>query len=168
MHARNFLLAYVELKKHRGHKQWRKTWRAGLSFDLWGDPTARPISTSSPRDKPVRLERRGDELRFRLGSVDEEPLRAGRYSARLTPGAQLGAMYTHKPRTWGEERRMQEVYFGWVDLPERDRPPKITTAIPEPEWAMVWAPRRRRLYLIVHNDAAERLGRNWLRFGLEP
>jgi len=171
MHARNFLLAYVGLKKRRGHTDWRKTWRAGLSFDLWGDPSADPFPKIAPaEDPPVTLRRKGRTVRFELGSPRWDRLAAGRYRLDLTPGAQLGSIYTKKPSEWGDERRIQEVYFGWVDLDdwEGEAPPSLTTAIEERQWASVWSPKNKRLYLLVHNDAVEIHGRAGLKFTLGP
>src|SRR5690606_10524060 len=65
--ARNYLLAVVELKKRRGHKDWRKTLRAALSFDLWGDPEAgAPIPINRPKQQPVSATLRGDRITLRI------------------------------------------------------------------------------------------------------
>ena len=166
VHARNYLLAYVALKRKRGHRDWRKTWRAALSFDLWGDPTARPVDAPHPPSTPyVHLERDGDTLRFVVPPRPWGRLQVGRYELEPTPGSELGAIYTRK-RSWGDRRRMQEMYFGWVDLPDFESEPRLSTSIPARDWVRVWSPRRRRLYLLVHDDAAERLGREGLVFRL--
>lgn len=168
MHARNYLLAYVELKRRRHHSDWRKTFRAALSFDLWGDPTARPLVPAQPaKAPPVRLVRDKNALRMVVPAEPWPTLRAGRYKVDLTPGAQLGSIYTHYEAKWGDDRKMQEVYFAWIDLPDFDAPPHLVTAISDRHWATVWAPKRHRLYLIVHNDAAEEVGRANLKFRLE-
>ncbi len=167
VHARNYLLAYVALKRRRGHDDWRKTYRAALSFDLWGDPTARPVAPlRTPAHPPVRLERRGQTLRFVLPERPWGTLAAGRYRVDPTPGAELGAIYTRK-RSWGDVRRLQEMYFGWVELPDLEGAPKLRTAIPDRDWASVYVPARHRLYLLVHNDAAEALRPEGLSFMLE-
>ncbi len=168
MHARNYLLSYVAMKKKRGHREWRKTWRAALSFDLWGDPTAVTVPPRrSPKMAPARLMHEGDTLRFDVPTGRFPKIAAGRYTLETAPAGQLGAIYTRSDR-WGDERRMQPFYFGWVDLPDRDTEPALQTEIPDNEWVSLWTPHRRRLYLMVHNRAEQSVGREALVFRFLP
>ncbi len=167
VHARNYQLAYVEMKRQRGHRDWRKTWRAALSFDLWGDPTLRSVQPRrEPEKPPVRLKREGEVLRFLVPAERYSGLAAGRYTLESVAGGQLGAIYTRSD-DWGDERRSQPFYFGWVDLPEHDEPPELESKVPDDEWVTVWAPKRQRLYILVHNRAERAVGREGLVFRLK-
>jgi hypothetical protein len=166
VHARNYLLAYVAMKRQRGHTDWRKTWRAALSFDLWGDPTLSPMRPrQSPAQPPVRLLHEDGVLRFEVPEPRFSGLSAGRYTLESVAGGQLGSIYTRSD-DWGQERRMQPFYFGWVDLPDHETEPELFSDVPEDEWVTLWAPHRRRLYLMVHNRAEREMGREGLVFRL--
>ncbi|MFW5878521.1 MAG: C25 family cysteine peptidase, partial [Myxococcota bacterium] len=164
VHARNYLLAYVEMKRRRGHSDWRKTWRAGLSFELWGDPTARTVPPRRrPRVPPVRLVRDDDDLRFEVPEDRFGGLSAGIYTLETPPGGQVGSIYRRSDE-WGDERRMQPFYFGWVELPEMQARPSLETEIPDDMWVPLWSEARSRLYLMVHNRAEQEVGREGLVF----
>ncbi|MDF1564343.1 MAG: hypothetical protein P1V51_14935 [Deltaproteobacteria bacterium] len=154
VHARNYTLAYLRLKAKRGQDEWRKTWRAALAFDLWGDPTTRPLARAGEDHPPaIRLERQGDRLSFVLPPERHPEVETEAYSVSIHPGGQLGSLIGKLRSDPEGPRRVQEVYFGWVSLPEQATPPRLETGLDDRDWAMVWAPARRRLYLLVHSDA---------------
>ncbi|HWV39603.1 MAG TPA: hypothetical protein VN033_14135 [Vulgatibacter sp.] len=169
--ARNYLLAIVELKKRRGHKDWRKTLRAALSFDLWGDPTA-PLSVRArrPRKAAVTASLRGDRISMRIPASRLPRVEAGPYNAEIRPGAQLSALYDVDESKPG--RRLVELFFAKVKLPpELGDDPQITAPYDESTYAWVWAPRTRKLSLLVHEAAVPKgAGRRdvTLRFQVHP
>ncbi len=151
--ARNFLLATVELKKRRGHKDWRKTLRAALSFDLWGDPTAAiPVKTGATKKAPVQAKVAGNQITVRIPAARLPRTTAGAYVAEIRPGAQLSALYDHDDER--KERRLVELFFVEVDLPASlGDNPQLTGPSDPSTYAWVWSPRSRKLSLLVHQDA---------------
>lgn len=165
--AKNFLLAVVELKKRRGHSDWRKTLRAAQSFDLWGDPTARPAySFGRPKLQPVRAELKGDRLSVRIPKAMLPEARTERYVATTRPGSVATGLYNLE----GEERRLSELFFFEVDVPEElgDRF-ELVAPTEEDTYAWLFSPRTRRLSLLVHETAlASRADGGTLHFRLKP
>jgi len=169
--ARNYLLATVELKKRRGHKDWRKTLRAALSFDLWGDPTAPlAVHAGKTRKAAVTASVRGDRISMRIPASRLPRVEAGPYNAEIRPGAQLSALYDVDESKPG--RRLVELFFAEVTLPaEVGDDPQVTAPYDESTFAWVWAPRTRKLSLLVHEAALPKgSGRRdvTLRFNVRP
>jgi hypothetical protein len=152
--ARSFLLAMVELKKRRGHADWRKTLRAALSFDLWGDPSAPlPLRTRPPAKPAPRAQVSGNRITVRIPARRLPSSKAGNYLAEVRPGAELSALYHHMPNG---DRRLSELFFVELELPKAfgDRV-ELSGAIPETDYAWVVAPGSRKLYLLIHEAALE-------------
>ncbi|AKU90195.1 hypothetical protein AKJ08_0582 [Vulgatibacter incomptus] len=166
--ARNYLLATVELKKRRGHADWRKTLRAALSFDLWGDPTAKlPVQASQPRKAPVRATVANHQITVQIPAERLPTAVASDYMAEIRPGAQLSALYDNVDAD--ASRRLVELFFVEVEVPkELGDDPQVTAAYDPSTYAWVFAPRTRKLSLLIHEAALPRGGKGaaTLRFGL--
>lgn len=151
--ARNYLLATVELKKRRGHKDWRKTLRAALSFELWGDPTA-PLPVSSakkPGKTPVQAKLQGKKLTVTVPAARLPKAKAGDYFANVRPGAVLSALYDEKPPEGG--KRLIELFFVEFDVPEEfGDNPQVIGAYDSSTWAWVFSPRTRKMSLLIHEN----------------
>jgi len=172
MSARNYLLATVELKKRRGHKDWRKTQRAALSFDLWGDPTAPlPVRKGKLRSPPVAAALRGNQISVRVPARRLPAVEAGHYTADVRPGAQLSSLYRHD-REVGPERKLVELFFVEVQVPpEFGDDPQVQAAYEDSSYAWVFSPRTRTLSLLIHGRAIPQTagkGAANLRFTLHP
>src|SRR5690606_32302443 len=119
--ARNYLLAVVELKKRRGFTDWRKTLRAALSFDLWGDPEAPPpVPVRAPKKPPVTAKLQGNRLAVRIPRSALPLSEAGAYQASVRPGGALAGLYNFIEDEAGEVvgRRLSELVFVDVGLRE--------------------------------------------------
>lgn len=168
--ARNYLLASVELRKRRGHGDWRKSLRAATSFDLWGDPTAPPeFRAREPRRPPVKAVLKGDRLSVQVPRGRLEPSRAGLYTAAVRPNGQLSALYDHDPEI-GPDRRLVELFFAEVEVPESFGPNPTVEGRYDPDlYAWVFSPRTRTLSLVVHEQALVNRDRGGtLEFRLRP
>jgi len=160
--ARNYLLALVELKKRRGFADWRKTLRAALSFDLWGDPEAPPpVEARAPKKPAVSARLKGNRLAVTIPAATLPLAKAGPYQALVRPGAALAGLHDSVFDEKGEEvgRRLSELFFVEVKLPESfGDAPVVTAPYPEQTYAWVFSPRTRTLSLLVHQDALPRPG----------
>lgn len=155
--ARNYLLAVVELKKRRGFTDWRKTLRAALSFDLWGDPEAlAPVSIRRPKKSPVTARLQGSRLTMRIPAGALPLSEAGPYQASVRPGGSLAGLYNFIEDEDGEVvgRRLSELFFVEVELPESfGDAPVVEAPYPDETYAWIFSPRTRTLSLIVHEQA---------------
>lgn len=151
--ARNYLLATVELKKRRGLKDWRKTLRAALSFELWGDPTAPlPVTSGRLHKQPVKARVRGKQLTVTVPAGSLPRAIAGDYFARVRPGSALSAIYDENPPEGG--KRLVELFFVEVDVPkEFGDAPQVTGPYDPSTYAWVFSPRTRKLSLLIHENA---------------
>lgn len=160
--ARNYLLAVVELKKRRGFTDWRKTLRAALSFDLWGDPEAPPpVPVRAPKKPPVTAKLQGNRLAVRIPRSALPLSEAGAYQASVRPGGALAGLYNFIEDEAGEVvgRRLSELFFVEVDLPESfGDAPVIQAPYPDETYAWIFSPRTRKLSLLIHEEALPRPG----------
>jgi hypothetical protein len=145
--ARNYLLALARLQRDRGHKDWRKTFRAALAFALWGDPTLRlPLAPGKPKRAPVRWALRDSALSLEIPGDTLREAAAGQYRARPAPRAMLSGLVLPD----GDERWVKELYF--TATPSRNS----TTAAcaPEPGWDVVSLHARRSgtLFFLARPD----------------
>lgn len=167
--ARNYLLATVELKKRRGHKDWRKTLRAALSFELWGDPTA-PLPVAKgrkPRKAPVQAKVRGKQVTVTIPAAKLPKAKAGEYFASIRPGAVLSALYDEKPPEGG--RRLIELFFVEFEVPEEfGDNPRLVGPYDASTWAPVFSKRTRKMSLLIHENTLPAPGKpGVLQFTLE-
>ncbi|WP_373044638.1 hypothetical protein [Vulgatibacter sp.] len=166
--ARNYLLATVELKKRRGHKDWRKTLRAALSWELWGDPTAPlPVDRGSTRKAPVQATVRGDKVQVRVPAAMLPKASASQYWAKTRPGALLSGLYDEKPPEGG--RRLIELFLVEVEVPEAfGDAPRLSSKYDPSTYAWVFSPHSRRMWVLIHENTLPKPGKpGRLRFTLE-
>src|SRR5262249_50149092 len=146
-----------ELKKRRGHEDWRKTLRAALSFDLWGDPTAAlPLPAGAPRLPAVQAKLVGDEVTIEVPAHSLPVVESGTYRARVRPGSELSAMIFGKKKD-NERKRLSELYFAEIPLPEGfGEAPVLEGPYDKGDYAWVFSPRTRILSVLVHEQALGR------------
>lgn len=143
--ARNYLLALAELKRQRGHDDWRKTWRAALAFSLWGDPTLKlPIKAGRPTVEPAIWDSKGNELRLTVPKERMRRILVGDYRAQPAFRSMLSGIVWRDP---GEQRRsLRDLYFTVAHPTGND-----TVACGTEDWAVssLYAPRSRSLFVLA-------------------
>ncbi len=146
--ARNYLLALVELKKQRGHRDWAKTYRAALAFALWGDPTLRPpLAATATALTPATWRIADDALQLSVPARRLDSVKVGRYIAQPVPRAMLGGLILPPAEGDGPQRVVKEMFFTAIDAPDG-----VTTACPSPPgWEVVslFAPATRTLFVLA-------------------
>lgn len=144
--ARNYLFALTELKKHRGHSDWPKTYRAALAFALWGDPTARPaLPVKPPRVAPASWRVDGSALALDIPKRRLKPAAVGPYSAEPVPRAMLSGLLLRD----GEraELALKELFFDAFPAPAG----VAAACPPAPGWDVIslFAPRTGTLSVLA-------------------
>lgn len=155
VHARNYLVALADLTRRREHPDAARIVRAAMSFDLWGDPALRlPLPPPRPGER-VRARIEDGRLIVHVPRERAIAVRSGAYHGEFRAGAQLGGLVGAR----GEERRMIEMVFAHVPLPEGlAPPPRALGRLAEADWASVYAPATSTLYVLVHGDAIKEGG----------
>jgi len=145
--ARNYLLALARLQRERGHAEWHKTFRAALSFALWGDPTLRPpLRPKKPTRNPVRWKLAPSSLEIKIPANRPPVAAVGRYRADPAPRVMLGGLVLVE----GKLRRVKDLYFAVVQTPDT-----VTAACaPQPAWDVVslHSARTGTLYVLARPD----------------
>lgn len=166
--AENYLLATVQLKKARGHKDWRKTLRAAISWELWGDPTAKlPVDRGATRKAPVRAKVRHDQVTVQVPAARLPKAAAAQYWANVRPNALLSGLYDEKPAEGG--RRLIELFLVEIDVPaEFGDQPKLASKYDPSTYAWVFSPRKRKMWVLIHENTLPAPGKaGTLRFTLQ-
>src|SRR5205085_6421430 len=91
-HAKNFLLAYSLLKGKRLGESAKFTGanvRSSWAFTLWGDPSLKLPPNPAPADALPSVQHRvtGRTIIVTVPERSYDPVRTGKYQARLTPNA---------------------------------------------------------------------------------
>jgi hypothetical protein len=150
--AKNFLLAYAELKERRlgdaaplAGANRRSAW----AFTLWGDPTLRLPRPTSPKGALpfVRCRLVGNTLTLPLpGRLPE--VRTEAYRAEAPPNARLAGL-VRTPREQ-KVKRLVPMLFAEVVFPaDRTGRPRLQGRLPRERWVFRWDARLRRGYLLV-------------------
>ncbi len=146
--ARNFLLALAKLQRARGHRDWRKTYRAALAFALWGDPTLTlDLRPGQPRLTPVRWQMENGRLTLTIPGHKLDPITVNPYRAEPPPRAMLGGLLLRDGNR--KERRLKELYF---TVQEGNHEGMV--CVPGKGWNVVslYAPRTRTLTVLARPD----------------
>jgi hypothetical protein len=149
--AKNFLLAYGQLKEKRLGQQAKLTGaslRSAWSFTLWGDPSLRlPAPPAPDAAEPVRCRVRGDSITLTVppAAGAEE---SGKYRVPYLPNERLAGLV--RPAA-DDDKRLVPFVFAEVKL--RDGPPgatpRLETKLPDSAWTFVWDGRRRAGYVLA-------------------
>lgn len=152
--AKNFLLAYAQLKEARmgpaaelGGASRRSAW----SFTLWGDPTTRLPAPPFPHNRrpAIRTIIHDNRITLRLPKESYEEVRTDKYTARLWPNGRLAGYLT---KSAGEgPRRLQPLVFAEVALPgARGKPaPRLHGNLDRKRWVFLWDGRRGTGYVLM-------------------
>src|SRR5262249_28396113 len=116
-HAKNFLLAYAQLKEKRLGKDAKRTGanlRAAWAFTLWGDPTLRLPRPQKPDDAltAVRHEVQGNTIVVSLPEMVHEKVESNKFQVEMPPNARLAGLI----RKEGNEKEKPLVPFVFVEV----------------------------------------------------
>jgi hypothetical protein len=150
--AKNFLLAFSQLKKKRLGNDAKLTGanlRTAWAFTLWGDPTLdlprpRPPSQGLPRIQANVGEKL---IRVALPEAAHEKARTGRYEVQTWANARLGGLL----RAGDEAQKLVPLVFAEVSWPEPPpgKSPRLHSRLPASNWVFCWDSRRATGYLLA-------------------
>jgi hypothetical protein len=152
--AKNFLLAYAQLKQMRLGPAAKKSGanvRSAWAFTLWGDPTVKLPAPAAPKDALpiVRPRVEGNRILVSLPETAYDKVRSVRYQAQMLPNSRLGGYLTKQPED--ASKRLIALLFVEVPLPKapEGRTPRLKSRLPADRWVFNYDPRRRTGYLLV-------------------
>ncbi len=153
--SKNFLVTYTILKKKRlgdAAKLTGANIRSAWAFTLWGDPTLTlPKPEAAQNALPaVTTEVHGNTILLKLPDRHYDPVKVGKYEARLLPNSRLAGLITSSKEE--EDMRMLVPFlFTEVRLPNapEGKTPHLHGRLPERNWVFLWDARRKAGYLLV-------------------
>jgi hypothetical protein len=152
--AKNFLVAYAELKDKRLGKDAHRTaanLRSAWAFTLWGDPTLRLPRPELPANAlpSVRHEVRGNTILVSLPPAAHDKVITAKYQVQMLPNARLAGL-VQKDRD-DEGQPLVPFVFAEVRLPHAPagRVPTLHGALPASHWVFTWDARRKTGYLLA-------------------
>ena len=158
--AKNFLLAYARLKEKRLGPNARLTGanlRSSWAFSLWGDPTLKLPAPPTPESalpgvrahvQRSKLDPREHALTLYLPESAYEPVKVGKYEAKLRPNARLAGLLL---RDGEDSKHLVPFVFAEVSIPDApdNQVPALRGKVPDRNRVFVWDGRRKVGYLLV-------------------
>jgi len=167
--AKNFLLAYAQLKDKRlgaAAKLGGANIRSAWAFTLWGDPTLKLPGPPPPKDALpiVRPRVEGNRIVLSLPETAYDKVTSERYQAQMWPNSRLAGYLTKQPDD--DSKRLIALLFVEVQLPKvpTGKTPRLQSRVPADRWVFTWDARRQAGYLLVLPRAKDRSA---LRFQVE-
>jgi hypothetical protein len=164
--AKNFLLAYAQLKDKRLGKDAKRTGanlRAAWAFTLWGDPTLTLPRPERPADAlpPVRHEVQGNTIVVSLPEKRHEKVESSKFHVEMPPNARLAGLIRKEGKD--DDKPLVPFVFVEVALPRAPpgQVPELRGKVPASHYVFTWDERRRTGYLLVTPRARDE---NELRF----
>jgi len=152
--AKNFLLAYTQLKEKRLGDQAKRggaSLRSAWSFTLWGDPTLHLPKPEAPADAlaPVRHRVQGDEIKVNLPDTSHDSVYTQKYQARMPPNGRLAGL-VHGDKD-DDCRPLVPFVFAEVRLPNAPmgKVPHLQSRLPASHYVFCWDERRSTGYLLI-------------------
>jgi hypothetical protein len=152
--AKNFLVAYAELKDKRLGKDAKRTaasLRSAWAFTLWGDPTLHLPRPEPPANAlaPVRHEAHGNTIVLSLPATPHDKVITAKYQVQMLPNSRLAGL-VQKDRD-DEGQPLVPFVFAEVSLPHAPagRTPSLHGALPASHWVFSWDARRKTGYLLA-------------------
>jgi hypothetical protein len=162
-HAKNFMLAFVELKKRRFGEESKLSGanvRSAWAFTLWGDPTLKMPHAAVADDalEAVHHVVKGNAIVLTLPSESHDAINSPRYQAVVPANARLAGLVRKQDMT--DQHKLVPFVFAEVQLSQAKagKTPKLKTRLPETHWAFCYDERLQRGYLLVtprSKDAGE-------------
>jgi hypothetical protein len=159
-HAKNFMLAFAQLKEKRlgGPSRLKgANLRAAWAFTLWGDPTlklprpARPVAAL----QQVGHEVRGNTIFVSLPKTTHTRVVTAGYQAEVRPNTRLAGL-RHK-QDEDSKHQLVPLVFAEVALPQAPagKTPTLQSRLPSSRWVFCWDGRARRGYLLLTPRATD-------------
>ncbi len=152
--AKNFLLAYAQLKEKRLGAEATKSGanlRAAWAMTLWGDPAHRlPLPEPPPDARPaIRHRAEGNVITLSLPDSFHDKVESSKFRTEMRPNARLAGLL--RKGADDDERSLVPFVFAEVKLPKapEGRAPRLVSRVPENNWVFCWDGRRRAGYLLV-------------------
>ncbi len=151
--AKNFLVAYAQLKDRRLGKDARRTGanlRSAWSFTLWGDPTLRLPAPEPPAGAlpTVGHEVRGNTIVLTLQAEAHDKVSTQKYQVQMVANGRLAGLCRNVDDDEGKP--LVPFVFAEIALPKAgDRVPHLRSRLPSKDWVFCWDRRRRTGYLLV-------------------
>jgi hypothetical protein len=158
--AKNFLLAYAQLKEKRLGKDAKRTGanlRAAWAFTLWGDPTLTLPHPDRPAEAlaGVRHEVQGNTIVLSLPEKAHDKVASNKFQVSMPPNARLAGLIRKEEDD--SEKPLVPFVFAEVALPKAPagRVPELHGKVPASHYVFSWDERRRTGYLLVSPRAHE-------------
>jgi hypothetical protein len=167
--AKNFLLAYSQLKEKRLGADARLSGanvRSAWAFSLWGDPTLTLPAPRTPDDALpyVRHHVHGNTITVQMPDGAYEKAINARYEAKMMPNERLAGLLTKEL----DDGKQQLIPFVFVEVHLPHAPPgtapRLRGRIPSSHWVFNWDARRSCGYLLI---APRKKDRDEMRFHVE-
>ncbi len=167
--AKNFLLAYSQLKEKRlgadAHLSGANV-RSAWAFSLWGDPTLTLPAPRTPDDALpfVRHHVHGNTITVSMPDGTYEKAINARYKAKMLPNERLAGLLTREM----DDGKQELIPFIFVEVRLPNAPPgtapHLRGRIPSSHWVFNWDARRSCGYLLI---APRKKDRDEMRFHVE-
>jgi hypothetical protein len=158
--AKNFLLAYAQLKERRLGEKAKLSGanqRSAWAFSLWGDPTVRLPQPPKAKDAlpGVRHEVKDNTIIVTLPETTYDKVNVGKFEAKMLPNSRLAGLLSKGSDE--DDRVLVPFIFAEVPLPDapKGKSPQLRTKLTDRNWIFCWDERRRTGYLLVTPRAKE-------------
>ncbi len=152
--AKNFLLAYAQLKEKRLGKDAKRTGanlRAAWAFTLWGDPTLKLPCPERPAGalSAVRHEVQGNTIIVSLPERTYEKVCSNKFQVQMPPNARLAGLIRKDDED--SEKPLVPFVFAEVSLSRvpAGHVPELHARLSPSHYVFTWDERRRTGYLLV-------------------
>jgi hypothetical protein len=157
--AKNFMLAFVELKKRRfgnASKLGGANVRTAWAFTLWGDPTVKMPRPALPENAlpPVRHVVKGNTIIVKLPEEAHDKITSAKYQAVVPANARLAGLV--RKQEMSDQHQLVPFVFAEVELPKaKPGTPTVRTKLPDTHWVFCYDQRCQRGYLLVTPRASD-------------
>jgi hypothetical protein len=152
--AKNFLLAYAQLKEKRlgaAAKLGGANIRSAWAFTLWGDPTIKLPAPPTPKEPLAIVQPRvqGNRILLTVPETPYDRVASDRYRAQMWPNSRLAGYISKQPED--DTKRLMAFFFAEVQLPKAPpgKSPRLKSRIPSDRYVFTWDARRQAGYLLV-------------------
>jgi len=158
--AKNFMLAFAELKKRRFGEESKlggANIRSAWAFTLWGDPTIKMPRPVVPEEAvaPVKHVVKGNTIVVTLPDEAHDKIDTPRYQAIVPANARLAGLVRKQDMV--DQHKLVPFVFAEVQVPKAvpGKTPHIRTRLPETHWVFCYDERCQRGYLLVTPRASD-------------
>jgi hypothetical protein len=164
--AKNFMLAFAELKKRRFGEESKlggANIRSAWAFTLWGDPSAK-MARPTPPDGAVTAVKhvvQGNSIVVTLPEETHDTIDTPRYQATVPANARLAGLV--RKQDMADQHKLVPFVFAEVQLSkaEAGKTPRLHTRLPDTHWVFCYDERCQRGYLLVTPRAKDHGDLRW-------